>query len=466
MLSEKSSLPVASEPLAESRPAESLPPGSPILSWQYWRHQLGRLTAGGAWTDMVPTAIRANFRWFWLDGVFSALSDSISGNYLTLFLLTMGVTASQIGMLSSVSSLTAAVMLIPGAAIVERLGHSRQVVLWGSTISRVMLLVLVILSFSVKAPGVVLLAIGLMVVRSMVSSIGGPAWICLSADIVPVPWRGRYFSARNIASSVAGMVSTYIFGVVITRIGAPVGYQVAMFMAFAIGMLSSYSFGRIQEPPPAARPAEQARENRLPALRQMLAQTDFLYFAGISGLWNVSVNFAGPFFPVYMVESLKATPAQIGILAIVSSLASLPGQYIFGRLADRWGSRRVLIVSSLLNPILPFIWMLTSSPWHVVPINLLGGFLWAGFNLTSFNILLAVMPEDRRPRFSAANQLILTLANAAGAALGGLFLPRLGYFGVFAVSGVGRLVSGVLFALLVREKRGRQARTEVQLDGN
>ncbi len=450
MLSQKSSLPIPSESLAEPRPAEPPPPGPPILSWRHWRRQLGRLTAGGAWTDMVPAATRANFRWFWLDGLFATISDSISGNYLTLFLLALGVTASQIGMLSSVSSLTAAVMLIPGAAIVERLGHSRQVVLWGSTISRVMLLVLVVLSFSIKAPGVVLLAIGLMVIRGMAGSLGGPAWICLSADIIPVPWRGRYFSARNIASTAAGMISTYVFGIVITRIGAPVGYQVAMFMSFAIGMFSSYSFGRIQEPPAMARPVEQSPAQRLPALRHLVSQADFLYFTGVSGLWNLSVNFAGPFFTVYMVESLKATPAQVGILAIVSSLSSLPGQYFFGRLADRWGSRRVLVVSSLLIPILPMVWLLTRSAWHVVPINLLGGFLWAGFNLASFNILLAVIPEERRPRYSAANQLTTALANAAGAALGGLLLPHLGYFAIFALSGAGRLVAGVLFTFLLR----------------
>jgi predicted MFS family arabinose efflux permease len=86
----------------------------------------------------------------------------------------------------------------------------------------------------------------------------------------------------------------------------------------------------------------------------------------------------------------------------------------------------------------------------VVPINLAAGFLWAGYNLSNFNSLLTLTPEDRRPGYSALYQAIVTAALAGGAALGGIVAERWGYTAVFVLSGIGRLGAALLFARFVR----------------
>ncbi|MBN1933498.1 MAG: hypothetical protein JW934_02475, partial [Anaerolineae bacterium] len=85
-----------------------------------------RLATGLFWHGQVPAAVSRNLRWFWLDGFFSQASESIVNAYLSLFVLALGASRAQIGLLSAVSSFSAALVMLPGAGIVERWGHRKE----------------------------------------------------------------------------------------------------------------------------------------------------------------------------------------------------------------------------------------------------------------------------------------------------------------------------------------------------
>ena len=408
--------------------------------------------AGGRWAAQLPLSIRQNLRWFWLDGVFASGSDSIVVAYLSLFVLVLGATRAQIGLMSALSSLSAALLLLPGATLVERRGRRKQiVVLSGGGASRLALLLLALVPLFFAGPTAVYVAIALVILRSAFGNLGVPAWVSLTADIVPLSWRGRYFSSRNMAMGVANMLATFLIGQLITLIGGTNGYQLAMGLAFAVGMASTFSFARIEEPLTSISPEVKDSGPRLSLLQHLRTHPDFLTFCATAAIWNLSLNIAGPFFNLYLVENLRASAGVVGALSVVATLAALPGQRLFGSLVDRWGTRQVQLVTGLLIPLLPWAWALTRSPWHVVPINLVAGFLWAGYELANFNFLLILTPEDRRPRYTALYQIVVMVALAGGAALGGIVAQRWGYTPVFVLSGIGRLCAALLFARFVRQ---------------
>ena len=231
------------------------------LSWQRLREQGSWFTAGGRWTARLPRPPRRNLRRFWFAGIFASASNSIVLTYLSLFILALGGTRAQIGLMSSLSSLSAALLLLPGAALVERWGRRKQiVVLSGGGVSRVMLLLLALSPLAFTGPAAIYIAIALAITRSGFANLGMPAWTSLTADIVPLKWRGRYFSSRNIAMGIANMVTTSLVGLLIARAGVPRGYQLAMGLAFVVGMASTYSFARLNDkgPRPPALTAPQA----------------------------------------------------------------------------------------------------------------------------------------------------------------------------------------------------------------
>ena len=415
------------------------------------RNRLVRTMTGGRWTDQLPNKIQHNLRAFWLDGLFANASQQIIIDYNSIFVLALGATRGQIGLMTSLTNLTAALMLLPGAFMVERWGHRKDIVCYtGGVAGRITLLLLALTPIFFSGQTAVAIAIGLTVLRAAMGNLANPAWTSLTADIVPLKWRGRYFSARNIAMSLAGMTFTYLAGQIISWIGEPTGYQWAFALAFGVGMLSTYFFSRIRD---RAAPESIGDEmkNGKSLWARIRAHPKFIAFCGSAVLWNFSLQIAGPFFNVYLVEELRATAAIVGTLSVIASLAALPGQRLFGRLSDRWGSRRVQVLSGLFIPLLPVSWILARSPWHVAPIRIAASFLWAGYNLANFNALLTLTPQKRRARYTAVYNVLIALANAGGAALGGVVADTAGYTPIFVMSGVGRLLGILLFIRFVRQ---------------
>ena len=426
-------------------------------SHHHWRGRLlrafSRLTLGGDWALSQPADTRHNLRWFWFDGFFSAASDNILVTYLVLFLLALGASRAQIGLLSSLSSLSAALVLLPGALLVERIGHRKEITVWsGGGVSRVVILILALMPLVLKGTPLIYVAILLSVIRDTFGNLAYPAWMAIIGEIIPLSGRGRYFGTRNFAMGVIGMAVTLLVGELITHASKPASYQIALGLAFVIGMISTYSFAhiRVSKAPPEIPQGGAALT--LPALlRDLWKHPTFVTLAGVAALWNFSLNVAGPFFNVYLVQNLKATATMVGFLAVVSTISGLFVQRKLGELADRWGSRRMQLISGLLIPILPFSWLFVTSPWHVVPINILSGVLWGAFSLAAFNYLLVITPAEQRARYSALYQLIVTIALAAGAAVGSIVISSSwAYKGVFIGSAVGRFTAAVLFARFVR----------------
>lgn len=409
------------------------------------------MSMGGSWALSLPASVQDNLRRFWFDGLFASASDAIILNYLTLYLLALGASSGQIGLMSSLSSLSATLMLLPGAMLVEKYGQRKWIaVASGGITSRVMLILLVFTPALASGPSLVYAAIAFSIIRDAFGNLALPAWIALTSDIVPIARRGRYFASRNIIMSLASILVTIVAGALITRVGQPLGYQVALGFAFAFGIISVYFFSRLQEPQTTllVKPATSYSLKEL--FSPLLNQRAFLDFCLVAAFWNFSLNIAGPFFSVYMSKGLLLTPAIIGLVGTISNISGLPSQRFLGPLTDRLGARKVQMVLGFIIPLLPFAWVFVNQAWQIAAINVLGGFAWAGYSLASFNLLLELTPDDQRARASAIYQIIVSLSLAAGAAVGGIVVSEIGFKAVFLISAIGRWIAAFMFARKVQ----------------
>ena len=432
--------------------------------FKQFKTQLARVQTGGDWALSLPSTVRQNLIAFFYDGFFASASDNIYINYLVIYLLALGATQAQIGLMSSLSSLTAAILLMPGALLVERIGRRKDITVWSGGIgARLMLIVMAGLPFLLQGPPLIYIAIAAAVIRDMLSNLAYPAWMALTGEIVPIEGRGRYFASRNFAMAAVGIVVTFFAGYILTHVPQPAGYQGAMMVAFVLGMFGAYSFWRIQDPHPAPlrAPQTQATEKRAHAFRDALADLrahpDFMILLGTSFVWNFSLNVAGPFFTVFMVKDLGADANMVGLTTIASTVATMLLQRKFGELNDRWGSRKLQMVSGLLIPLVPWLWVFVHQPWHIIPLNIVGGALWGAFNLANFNYLLALTPQAQRARYSAIFQITVTISLAIGAAVGSVIVTHMGYLAVFIASGLGRLVAAILFARFSKAEKSLSA---------
>lgn len=428
-------------------------------NWYAIVRPLDRRIATQADEPQTPEKIRS-LRYFWLDGLFAAISENFYLGFVTLFALAYGASKGQVGLVTAAGNLFGAISLFPGARLVERWGQRKSVVVWSAGgVSRIVLLVMALFPFLIDHPA---LGVGLIVllngVRAFTANLSNPAWTSMVADLVPTPMRGRYFSSRNVAMGVAALLVAPLAGRLISAGNHwaqsamfanthVLGYQLVFFLAFAFGMISTFAFQRIAEP---AMTEEEARPHRRGDLRRALRQhPEFIWLVIGAFVWNTSLQIAAPFFNVYMVQVLGATTTMVGLVASVSSLSSLIGQRFWGHWMDKKDAFWVQMVTGFLIPFLPFSWIFITQPWHVSIINTFGGFWWAGYNLANFNLLLVMTPDDQRSRAVALFQTVVFTSAVVGPVLGGYLADAVSFKLIFFISFAGRMVGAVIFAWFV-----------------
>jgi MFS family permease len=422
--------------------------------WVQNLQTLKRFTWGGDWAMPHAAIVKRNLTWFFFDGLYANASDTIVITYLSLYVISLGATKGQIGLMSSMASLSAAILLVPSALLVEKIGHRQEVtILFGGGLARLCILALAFLPLVASGGILVWSAIALAVLRESFGNVGFPAWMSMTGDIVPLEGRGRFFGARNFVMGIASIVVTLIVGALITRSGAPLGYQIALVLAFILGVVSTYCFSRLHDPKKSHALLPGASMSLQAVLADMKNHPTFIIFCITALVWNFSINICGPFFNVYMLKELKFTAVMIGITATCTSIGTLLIQRKMGEIADRIGPRKLQMMCMFLIPILPFSWIFITQFWQVILLNILGGILWGTYTLVSFNFLLTLAPDAQRARYSALYQMVVTFALAGGAAFGSWLVTTVSYQAIFFASGVGRVLAAIMFARLMQDDK-------------
>lgn len=399
-------------------------------------------------TRDVQPSYRRGMQVFWWYGVLIALAAAFVDSYVTLYILALGATKLQIGTLASIASFLTMLAPLLGAQWVARWGKRKPVFMISLAMQFLILLLAVLAPVIISGPALVSVLIGIMALRSGVSSIGSPAWTSLAGDIVPIEYRGRYFSSRKTIMSVVTMVTVPVAGQIIDRTATPWGYQITFGIAIGVAMAAVFLYGHIPEPESVE---GKHRENVWTAMRQaLLANPTFLRFTLLIAFWNLSVQLAAPYLSVFQIEELTSSPGIIGVLGTVSALTDVIGRQVFGRVIDRRGPRWTFSLCALLIPILPLLWIPLTRPWQAIFVMIPNGFLWAGFDASNFNLQLELSDARHRTQAVAAHSSLNSVATIVGPLLGAKFIEELGYDWDFVLSGFGRWVAAGLFILLLR----------------
>jgi MFS family permease len=417
-----------------------------ISSTKKW---LADITVGGPWGRTLSKQHQYNMHWFWFDGLFASASDNIVINYISIYIIALGASETQIGLMSSFSSIACALILLPGAILAERTQRKLKIAFICGIFARLMILLLIFVPTLFKNPALVWIAIALSVGRDAFNNFGYPAWMDVANGTVPIEGRGRFFGSRNFIMSVTGILTTLLAGKLITGFAGTLGYQIALAVSFMFGMASTFSFGHIHEKGTLLR-SEKRSFNFKEIVQMFKGQPQFTALTLTAALWNFGIYISGPFFNVQMVNVLKFSAASIGFVAVITSVTTLITQNQIGAYADRVGMRRLQYLSMWFIPLLPLSWIFATQVWHVALINAFSGIVWGAYNLVSFNLLLATIPQGQVPRYSAVYQIVIMLSMAVGAAFGSALIAHWGFISVLIGSAVVRYAAAILFGKWVK----------------
>lgn len=415
-------------------------------------------------------ALRASLKASTIDGVFATVFSNVTGGVLlTGFLMQLGASPSQIGLLASIPMIANLIQPI-GAYWSEQVSSRRWFCFWIYGISRLLWLVLVAAIFWLTWQPIApldlnqrLISLTLMVALAscVLGAMGSAPWLSWMAMLVPRQLRGRYFGLRNSAANLANLLSLPLLGYAVANGfgGSVQGYGVVLGVGIGFGLISLGFQQFIADVPP---------QNQLPSSTNVSKTTSTRWQGGISpnfllfllyfSLSMFALNLSAPFFNLYMLDRLALDMSQVTLYNSLTAGANLFMLMVWGKLSDRVGNRVILLSVGLLVGITPLLWLIPSanslSNWLWLPLLhvLMGGTL-AAIDLCTNNLQIGVTPTQNQATYFAMVAAVVGLTSALGATVGGYLVQywhQAGFWGVFVLSGILRFAA-LLPLLLIHE---------------
>ncbi|MFF2888813.1 MFS transporter [Paenibacillus sp. NPDC057967] len=162
-----------------------------------------------------------------------------------------------------------------------------------------------------------------------------------------------------------------------------------------------------------------------------------------------------PFLTLYLQFELGLSdPHEIGVWAGFIFAGNFVTAFIFqpiwGKLADRYGRKMMLLRSGFGMAIVMVMMGFATSPWHLLLLRMLNGTI-SGFNPASIALISATTPKERTGFAMGTIQSGAMAGTILGPLMGGLLVDAVGYRPIFYITGALLFAASLLALFVVKE---------------
>ena len=334
-----------------------------------------------------------------------SFSTSIAFPFLSLYILALGGTPSEIGLINSLGILAGMILYPVGGHLGDKMGRARLVgyATYAYAISNLLY---------VFANSWQMVAIAQFF--HQILQFYMPAMNALEADSLPPGVRGRGFATMMAIPASVRTIAPYVGGWIITAygggdIGIVQAVRLCWFLTFLVGVLvATMRLKYLRETLPPGDLEDRITLKRMP---KILKDS----YAGIleslkwvnKSLWGVItlevvsslfIAMTAPFWVVYANSVLGLQAYEWGILLLIAGLIGVILAFPLGSLVDRFGSRRMIVLALCLTPPTIFLYIYSDGFLAVAAIlcviTVINGMLVPGFSTLIANII----PRNKRSR--------------------------------------------------------------------
>lgn len=390
------------------------------------------------------------------NGVAALISINLVQPFLGIYAIRVGATEQQVGLLSSLPALVSLLVVLPGAAWLQRAHNLQSVTARMILATRFLFAALAIVPLfrNDVRPEVLLFLVALTNLPATLANVG---WQSFIGSVIPDAWRADAFAVRNVWTTVAGLVAVMAGGWFMDWAAVPTGYQIAFVIAFLFGIWEVVVFTRIRGPV-EAKPSLASEGNRIQSVRaewvRITADKPLFAFILASFYFHFVWMAAWPVFTVYKVQTLGANNLWMSMCTVTASVGAVLTFRPWSLLSKRKGNGVGLVFAAIGMAAIPMIWQFVKSIQVGAAVDLYGGAVNAGITLYMFNRLLEVATEQHRTKdlayFHFAVQAAAVIAPMVGIAL----YQRFGYHITLACIAFLRLTAAAGYAWAARMRSG------------
>ncbi len=392
------------------------------------------------------------------DGLFWSIYSSLTTPFvipLSIFLLGQ---SAPVGYITGFP-----VLVVPLAQYLSRyfsrkVKDLKKLTVYTTLLDRLLWLPVVFLVFVHGLLITYLLLIILLSARTFFASFSGTTWTLWVPGVIPARKRSSYFAFRNFVMKVFSLVGYAL------ALGIFLGItdeEIAFIVVFLSGALifSSVSLFIMTRISPYSIPDSERTTTRKKWTRT------FSYFVIFSLVWNLGYSMVMPYFQLYLVspQYLNQSESFYTIVYVVIAVSFIASQIFWGKLANKLGNFRVILINSFIIILSALLIPLIHSPSLIFIPSVLYGVGQSGLTLSMFNEMLGRSESSRINSISMYN-----LVQSISVGLGPIFANFLieifdvDIHFIFEVS-IGFMFSSILYFVL-SDLRIKKIDKELSLD--
>ena len=367
--------------------------------------------------------IKKSLKYSIKDGAWWSAMIGFGESYLGAFAVFLQATVFEISFLSSIPQLFSSLLQLSAVRLTNLFRSRRKIVLFSVFFQALVWPLIILFSYLTKSVWVLIF---LTTLYFIFGQLAGPAWSSWMGDLVKEDERGRYFGRRNRTMGLITFLSVMIAGALLeyfSKIDTMLGFSILFSVSFVSRMISYYYLSLKFEPNVELRVP---KEYGFLEFVKTIHKTNFGIFTLFSMLMQFAVYIAAPIFVVYWLEYFEFSYFQYMVVVAAAQIATFITISHWGINADYYGNKVVLYVSSYIVSIHPLFWYLI---WFVdkslfyplsIILQVISGFAWAGFNLSSSNYIYDSVEAEDRIRLTSYHTALKGIAIFLGATFGGI----------------------------------------------
>jgi hypothetical protein len=376
----------------------------------------------------------------------------------------IGMSQLEWGILSGVGAWVVIVQPL-GTIMGERAGSRRQVWFWTALTDRLLRMVAIVAAFLLWRAGYLAAYLVFMAgicVGTLIGNLSPGPWYGWLATIIPKEIQGTFWGRRDSWISLVIIAVTLPSGLLMDLVPEGSKFEmsaIVLFAASVLGLIDVMVHVTIPEPPHPMSRSGRTFAGMLVPLKDKRFRPWLVFTAG----WNFSQGLGGSLCTLYFLENLGFKDNFIGGMVAVTEL-SLVGTLIAarkaGRMVDRFGIRRVLMLGYVFWSILPVLWIAATPRTAILWVglaSLIGGAFSGAANNAGIKLVTRFPPPGESGMYMAVSTVVGSITQGFSAIIAGVSLSVLGSWSVavfglvlsafpllFIVSFVLRMVSSVV----------------------
>ena len=254
---------------------------------------------------------------------------------------------------------------------------------------------------SVAVPYVYAIVLTFALCRAMAETAYYP-WF---QEFVPDRVRGVYSAATNIIPPIMAAGALIVASRVLDWTTGLSGFMGLIGAGSVIGFVGAMLM--IKVPGGRPRPRDLRPGGHVAGMREALGNPNFRAYLAAFGLITIGLGVTASFLPLFFKERMGLPSGQVVMMDVATMAGAVLSSYPWGWIADRFGSRPVLMPSLTVACALPLLLFLlphlhaVGTPLIAV-LCMVNGMAMAGFGISASRLLFnSVIPHERSMPYTA-----------------------------------------------------------------